>query len=82
MWDFNYEDSWWPGERIGEELCVGDWVVLDMPQVRYCVENNVSYDAFSEYWHFVLDEANNEQDHPRINFWSWMKGLRPEMLKD
>lgn len=84
LWDFPFEESWWVGSeaRAGEELCIADapWG-LDMQMIRYIVENAVEFKSFMEWWDFVESEIHDGRNMPRINFYHWMKGLRPEMLK-
>lgn len=82
MWGFNVEESWWHGDKAGAGLFIGDWwMPLDIQELRYIVENSVSHEAWLEYCDFVESEINADRK-PRINFWSWMKGARPEILKD
>lgn len=82
MWDLNYEDTWWHGDHVGSGLFIVDWwMPLDIEELRYIVENNVTEKDWLEWCAFVESEINNGKDHPRISFWSWMKGARPEMLK-
>lgn len=83
MWELSFEGSFWIADIIGESLSVGDYWVLDMTEIKYCVDNNVSYEAFDEYWEFTMNEAHDGKDRPRINFYSWFSlGARPEILKD
>ena len=84
LWDYNLDDSYWLGDVVGESLFVGDWIwALDMTQIIYCVNNNVSCDAIMEYQSFVEDELSAGRNYPRINFRSWFElNCRPEMLKD
>lgn len=83
QWEISFGSSFWISDIIGDELSVGDYRVLDMPEVKYCVDNGVAYEAFDEYWNFVMDEAHKGYNHPRINFNSWFRlGARPDILKD
>ena len=82
MWDFPFEESWWHGNKIGSGLFLADWwCSIDMEELRYIVENNVTEKSWFEYCDFLESEINADRK-PRINFFSWMKGCRPEMLKD
>lgn len=82
MWNFPFEESWWRGAEIGGTLFLADWwMPLDMEELRYVVENKVTHEAWLEYCAFLESEINADRK-PRINFFSWMKGLRPEILKD
>lgn len=82
QWEMSFDGSFWIADIVGEGLSMGDYWVLDMTEIKYCVENGVTYEAYDEYWEFLMDEAHEGRDHPRINFWSWFKGLRPNMLKE
>lgn len=83
LWDVVYEESWWHGDKAGGGLFIGDWwMPLDMEELRYIVDNSVLEKTWLEYCDFCESEIHDGKAHPRINFESWMKGLRPEMLKD
>ena len=51
-------------EKYGSQEKVGETVIAWMDWV---IEDNV-------------DEFGNYRNHPQINLWSWLKGLRPEQL--
>ena len=51
-------------EKYGSQEKVGETVIAWMDWV---IEDNV-------------DEFGNYRNHPQINLWSWLKGLRPEHL--
>lgn len=83
MWEYHLEDSFWMGDVIGNSLFIGDWIwAMDMTQIIYCVEHNVSVESMLEYQSFVEDDLSAGRNFPRINFYHWMKGARPEILKD
>lgn len=83
MWDIWHEDTWWIADRVGGSLMLCDCCVpLDMPMIRYVVENNIPESDFIQYCDFVDSEIFAGRDIPRINFYSWTKGMRPEMLTD
>ena len=52
-------------EKYGSQEKVGETVVAWM---EWVIEDNV-------------DEFGNYRNHPQINLWSWLTGLRPEQLK-
>lgn len=83
MWDFRFEDSWWMADKIGDGLFLCDWwFPLNIDELIYIVENKVPEKDWLEYCDFVENEIHEGKDRPRINFWSWFKGLRPNMLKE
>lgn len=83
QWNYRYNEAWWHGDKIGEGLFLGDWwLPLDIQELRYVVDHNVTEDAWLEYCAFVESEINNEQERPRINFSSWFRfGARPKDLE-
>lgn len=83
MWGIPFDESWWFADKIGEGLFLCDCSIpLDMPMLRYVVENNIAESDWIGWCDFVDSEIFAGRNIPRINFRSWMMGLRPEMLKD
>ena len=54
-------------EKYGSKEKVGETV---LEWLQWCLEN--AYDAERDRW----------RNHPRINLWSWLNGLRPEDIKN
>lgn len=54
-------------EKYGSEKKVGDAV---REWLQWCLDN--SFNAEKDEW----------REHNRINLWSWLKGLRPEDIKN
>lgn len=84
LWGYHVADSYWMGDVVGESLFVGDWIwALDMTQIVYCVQYNVSVEAILEYQSFVEDDLSAGRQFPRINFRSWFEmNCRPENLQE
>lgn len=84
MWELRFDDSWWVADIIGGGLFLCDWwYPLEMEQIRLVVDNTISEKIWLEYCDFVESEViDNGRSIPRINFYNWWKGCRPEMLKD
>lgn len=54
-WKKPFSESWWQGDIIGSELFIADWwMPLDMQDLRYVVENDVSEKAWVEHCDFVI----------------------------
>lgn len=82
QWDFPIEESWWISDKIGGALYLADfWLNIVMEELRYMVDNDIPEADWLEYADYLETEFM-AHDNPRINFWSWFSGLRPEMLKD
>ena len=83
MWKIHFDESWWMAEKIGEGLFLCDWCIpFDMPMLRYVVENNVAEKDWISWCDFVESEIHDGREIPRINFYHWISGARPEMLND
>lgn len=82
-WEIPFDESWWHGDEIGEGLFLADWwMPLDMQELRYVVDNGVTFEAWLEYCAFMESEIIKGNDRPRINFTSWFKfNARPKDLK-
>ncbi len=79
QWDVDIADTFWVAGRIGEVLCLNDIEFsMGMKDLRGIVDLCISYEDYSEFFKYNLDEYNT---HP-INFYSWfVLGLRPEYFK-
>lgn len=78
MWGLDIKDSWWPGDDVGSTLILSDCEFsLSMSDVVLLVNLDVSYDDFTDWWYYTLEE-NNEN----VNAYSWFKmGYRPDNYK-
>lgn len=82
QWEIPFDESWWHGDAIGEGLFIADWwMPLNVQELRYVVDNNVTEKAWLEYCDFVESEIHDGRQYPRINFRSWFMGVRPKDLK-
>lgn len=83
-WGIHFDESWWQSDAVGTLLFLADWWhPLDMPELRYVVENDVPEKEWLEYCDFLESEINAGQKYPRISFHSWfVHGYRPKDLKD
>lgn len=77
--------------------CFGDVEFLNLDEMMVIVDHIDRWvekygsrekvgEVVYEWIHWCLDDAVEPEteewrSHPRINLWSWLKGLRPEMLK-
>jgi hypothetical protein len=76
--------------------CFGDVEFLNLDEMMVIVDHIDRWvekygsrekvgEVVCEWIHWCLDDAVDPEteewrNHPRINLWSWLKGLRPEML--
>jgi len=41
--------GWWVGDEVGGVYCLEDDTFLNMDEIRYCVDNNVSRETYEDY---------------------------------
>ena len=54
IWELDSHYGFWVGYEVGEVYCYGDNIYMDMQQIIFCVENNVSEEKFMEYLDYCL----------------------------
>ena len=91
-----YEPEYWVGSDINLDCCCyGDCYFLGLDDMQVIIdhmpgwiEKYGSQEKVSEtviaWMDWVIednvDEFGNYRNHPQINLWSWLMGLRPEQL--
>lgn len=82
QWQLDVKDSWWVVDRKGDVLCLNDMEFsLGMDDVRYFVDEGITYDEFIKWWDYNLDEFHKGDKGKQINVYSWFGlGCRPEDL--
>ena len=79
MWEWDACYGYWLSDEVGSVYFYADNYVIDMDDIRYCVENNVSRKDFCEYSEYNTDACNLGLDN--INLCSWMKDC-PRLSKE
>jgi len=78
MWDVSY--GYWVAEERGGLYCFNDEYAITMENIKYSVENGVSYDEFlewNEYENFIANYGGNH-----INLKSWHNGYHGIPLEE
>ena len=73
MWELDamaYGD--WIADEVGGTWAYGDNVFIDFDNIRYCVENNVSYSTYMDWLDYCVWAADFGQTVPNLK--SWCKG--------
>jgi hypothetical protein len=78
-WQF-YEDDvdapcnfgWWVGDEVGGVFCLEDDTFIDMNDIRYCVDNDVDYETYTEYLDYITRCDGYGFD--KINLNAFVKG--------
>lgn len=80
QWELGFDFSWWVVNRPGDVLCLNDMEYsLGMDDVRYFVDNNISYSEFTEWWDYNLEESYKGDGAKHINCYSWfINNARPK----
>lgn len=74
MWDINAKsyDGFWVGDEIGGTFAYGETLFINMDDIKYCVENNVSYSEYMEWLDYCVWASEFGQTQPNLK--SWHKG--------
>ena len=91
-----YEREYWVGSDINLDCCCyGDCYFLGLDEMQVIIDHLPGWiekygsqekvgETVIAWMDWVIednvDEMGNYRNHPRINLWSWLKGLRPEQL--
>lgn len=78
QFEISYSDTYWIVGRVGGILDIQSYYAIDMDELRYIVDNSMTFEDFEEWYEQLanMDNAN------RINIRSWLMGARPELFKD
>jgi hypothetical protein len=77
MWTIHWNDpddgfGWWVGDEVGGIFCLEDDTFISMDDIRYCVDNEVSYDDYSDYLDYNVKCSDNGFDG--MNLKAFIKG--------
>lgn len=67
----NAEDAYW----VGDKRCVasiGDYFV-NYDDIRFCVDNDVSFEMFDEWYQHCLDKVMKNRDAKTPSLMDWKK---------
>ena len=74
----DWNDTYWIAGRVGGVLDIQSYYAIDMDELRYIVDNSMTFEDFEEWYEQWMDTENEN----RINIRSWLMGARPELFKD
>jgi hypothetical protein len=91
-----YEPEYWVGSDINLDCCCyGDCYFLGLDEMQVIIDHMPGWiekygsqekvgETVVKWLDWVIDdnvdEMGNYRNHPQINLWSWLMGLRPEQL--
>ena len=92
-----YEPQYWVAEDVSIDCCCyGDTYFLTLEDMQIIIDHLDKWierygskekvgETVKAWFDWCIDDAvdemGNYRDHPRINLWSWLNGLRPEQLR-
>lgn len=71
QWELDGRNGWWIGD-IGGVYAYGDVVFLSIDDIRYCVDNNVTYETYMDYQDYNVWALEFKQN--TLNLRSWCMG--------
>lgn len=72
MWELDSFYGYWIGNEIGGVYSYGDSIFINIDDIRYCVENNVSYETYQDWQEYCTWAHEFGFNVP--NFESYFKG--------
>jgi hypothetical protein len=72
LWDMNDNYGYWIGEDVGGVYDIDGWITINMQEIIYCVENNVTSEEVSEWQDYGVKCAKYHL--PILNLNAWHKG--------
>ena len=72
MWELAACYGYWIGDDVGGVYDYGGMFTINMGDIIYCVEHDVTYEQYMELQEYVCDAAEFGFDMPNLR--SWMMG--------
>lgn len=69
IWELDAYYGFWVCEEVGGLYSYGDNLFINMDEIRYVVENNVSRKTFDEWTEYCLWAKDFEQSTPSLKSW-------------
>lgn len=72
LWGVDYKCGYWIGGDVGGVYDANGWMLLNMQDVMYCVENGVTTEEYEQWQEYGIKCA--EYNLPILNLNAWHKG--------
>ena len=72
-WGFYDDDmketcmGWWVGDEIGGLFCLEDDIFINMDDIRYCVDNDISFEIYQDFQDYNVKCAEFGFNHMNLN---------------
>lgn len=74
----DWNDTYWIAGRVGGVLDIQSYYAIDMDELRYIVDNSMTFEDFEEWY----DQWMYTDNKNGINIRSWLMGARPELFNN
>ena len=72
LWDVSAKDGFWVASEVGGLYAHGDSIFINMDEIIFCVENNVSMETYMDYSDYCLRCKEYNFNVPNLK--SYFKG--------
>ena len=72
MWELDACYGYWIGDDVGGVYDYGGMFTINLGDIIYCVEHDVTYEQYMEFQEYICDAAEFGFDMPNLR--SWMMG--------
>ena len=72
MWELGACYGYWIGDDVGGVYDYGGMFTINLGDIIYCVEHDVTYEQYMEFQEYICDAAEFGFDMPNLR--SWMMG--------
>lgn len=66
LWETDPYYGFWVGDKVGELYCYGDDIYINMDNIIYVVENNISMEFYYEYTEYCLKCSEYNFEIPKL----------------
>lgn len=68
MWELSVANGFWVANEIGSTFCCGE-IYINMEDIKFCVENDVSLDEYTEWMDYCVWASEFCQSTPSLRSW-------------
>lgn len=72
MWELDAHYGFWVADEVGGVYCYGDNIFIDGNNLKYIVDNDISYSDYMEWLDYCTWAAEFGQNRPNLD--AWCKG--------
>ena len=69
MWELDGKKGFFVGDSVGDVWCHGETLFINFDDIRYVVENDVSYSTYMDWMDYCVWAADFNQTIPNLKSW-------------